>query len=208
MSLTNYIYKLNKYNSKLEKNPDNLIYKKKYIYYLNLVGGFGLNWAVVGLVRVGALCRSEAMIKKDLVAKATQLTGQQLVEETTKKILNFTFKAKNVIKELEKGGLDKIGKGDIPLQLKELDNVKPEDLTSAFKSVLINYAENPTCPVTSINITGKDENTIAADIMKNMDKIVDNISKSQVLPKIATSVEKLSPAALEVIRKIYLTVND
>ncbi len=206
MSLSYYNYKLDKYKLKSEKHPDNLIYKKKYIYYINQIGG-GLGWVVEGVLRVGALCRSEAMIRKDLVAKTSQMTGKQLFEETTNKLLNFTQKTKQAVKEAEKGTLEKVANGDIPVQFQSLDKLTVDDLTTSVKNMLIHYAENPACPMTSINITGKDENTVAKEIIQNVGKFADKLDKV-VIPKVTTTVDKLSPAAIETIRKIYLTIND
>ncbi len=209
MSLSYNIYKLKKYKSKYENKPDNIIYKNKYIYYYEQFGG-ALGLVVEGLIRAGAFCRLQRPVTQQVRNISKTLNQEQLLEETSNKVYDFYRLFK---KKIEDNVLEGIAKKEYKLNIEEVidNNISTNKIKEGIKQTLISYAENPTCPVTGIKLTGTNNDEISKELAGQIDKIsafATNLNKN-IISSASHNLNqiKLSPNAIDNIRNIYLKLD-
>jgi hypothetical protein len=206
MSASQCIYKINKYKSKLLLNPDNHIYKTKYNFYKEQIGGM-LGALAEAAIRMGAFCRVESIKTAQTSQELARLKGlkpEAVVAETSSKLKTWYDK---FVREVDKSIADGVNKGDIPTGINTLEKSLTKENLEEISQSLMNYAVSPACPSTGINITATGDDAIAKELARQLQPLASAADKMGSIIKKNISAATLPENALEKIRAIYLNLN-
>ncbi len=175
MSVSSNLYKINKYKTKLQSHPNNLIYKKKYNFYIKQIGGSLVAGSLLeALTRTMMLCKYNTGVNQQAIAAARTLGKQgseAAVQEATTKFLNIFNRFKSKLTETMTEG---IGKGDIPTNLSQISDA---DIKANFQTALYNLGNDNTCPVTGINLSNTPNDKIGEELAKQVSSLASYADK-------------------------------
>ena len=193
MSNTKLVYKMKKYKTKLQSNPNNKIYQQKYTYYIEQIGG-GSEILSMAL-RVALCARHAAITTAEMNApRLKALSNEQLIEGAANKLKNIAAEMQQKFRSEIRGNVIK-GDMNIPLPNEE------------YKNLVLQYVQKPSCEISGININSNDSNsTVATTIINNIDKIATLADKAS--EKITSLVNtNLTPESLTILRNVYASLD-
>ena len=202
-NVSHIVHKYIKYNTKLQENPNSYVYKKKYIYYREQIGGV-LGSLIEGAIRIGVFCRASNIVSKDLsskVARANTLGAEELVKETGGKLGKL---AREAIKKFDEKVSEGIYSGETKIRIDK--TINPQ-LEQDLEQSLMHYALSPNCPLTDINIKSTGSENIALELSNHLGKLAkysETLSQT-IKPKLLSA--QLSSDAIKKLREIYLNID-
>jgi len=183
----NIVYKINKYNSKMNNQNNKLVYQKKYVFYVNQLGGSG----ALSLGLRLALCARHAAITtaEANASKLQSLPQNQLVNNASNRLKNIT---KELQQRFRSNVRESAVKGELTLDIPDTE----------YEKIVMEYVQKPECGISHIGINANDNDSVVAQkIFEQVDKLA-NMVNTQV-SKISLPTKLTAPLTPEQLSRLY-----